>query len=62
MIATWRDFSIITKGFNPERMEPAVVAEVRANSMFVIEKGLIDPNAISFRSLTYPDRYIRHRG
>jgi Alpha-L-arabinofuranosidase B (ABFB) domain len=36
----------------------------RQDSAFYIEPGLAspgDPNAISLRSVNYPDRYIRHR-
>lgn len=34
------------------------------DSTFFLERGLAapnDPNAVSFRSTNYPDRYIRHR-
>ena len=38
-----------------------VKAQVRADSTFVIEKGVIDPNQVSFRSVQFPDLFIRHR-
>lgn len=41
--------------------DPAVAAEVREDSTFVLEKGVIDPNQFSFRSVKFPDRFIRHR-
>src|SRR5690606_13194992 len=33
--------------------------EVRKNSTFVLEKGLIDPNHVSFRSARFPDLFIQ---
>jgi hypothetical protein len=41
--------------------DPDVAAEVRADSTFVLEKGLIDPNQFSFRSVKFPELFIRHR-
>lgn len=61
MIATFDDFRIHGK-YADGIVDPAVAAEVRRDSTFVLEKGLIDPNQVSFRSVQYPDRYIRHRG
>lgn len=60
MIATFDDFRMHGK-FVTGITDPVVAAEVRANSTFVLEKGLIDPNQVSFRSMQFPDRFIRHR-
>ena len=60
MIATFDNFRMHGK-FATGITDPAVAAEVRANSTFVLEQGLIDPNQVSFRSVEFPDRFIRHR-
>ncbi|HKB05524.1 MAG TPA: AbfB domain-containing protein [Gemmataceae bacterium] len=60
-IATFDDFRMHGKYFEGIT-DPAVAEEVRADSTFILERGLIDPNQVSFRSVRYPDRYIRHRG
>jgi len=59
-IATFDDFRMHGK-FADGIIDPAVAAEVRADSTFVLEQGLIDPNQFSFRSAKFPDRFIRHR-
>ena len=33
----------------------------RLDSTFFFERGLADPDALSFRSVNFPDRYLRHR-
>ena len=33
----------------------------RADATYFQEPGLADPSGLSFRSVNYPDRYIRHR-
>jgi hypothetical protein len=33
----------------------------RADSTFVLTPGLADPTAVSFRSVNFPDRFLRHR-
>ncbi|MET7930650.1 AbfB domain-containing protein [Streptomyces sp. NPDC005349] len=40
---------------------PDVAAEVREDSTFTLERAEIDPNQASFRSVKFPDRFIRHR-
>lgn len=59
-IAPFDEFRIHVKFFDgivdPDRKE-----EVRQESTFRIEKGLIDPNQFSFRSVAFPDLFIRHR-
>ncbi|MFK4011636.1 AbfB domain-containing protein [Bacillus cereus] len=42
-------------------LDPEAEPKVRADSTFILEPGLIDPNQYSFRSSNYPNRYIRHR-
>jgi hypothetical protein len=60
MIATFDDFRMHSK-FATNIFDPAVAAEVRENSTFILEKGVIDPDQFSFRSVKFPDRFIRHR-
>lgn len=60
MIATSDGFRMHGK-FAAGITDPAVAAEVRADSTFILEKGVIDPNQFSFRSVKFPDRFIRHR-
>ena len=59
-IADFDGFRIHEKFFDgivdPDRKE-----EVRQESTFVAVPGLIDPNHFSFRSVKFPDRFIRHR-
>ena len=59
-IATFDDFRMHGK-FDAGIVDPDVAAEVRADSTFVLERGVIDPNQFSFRSVKFPDRFIRHR-
>jgi hypothetical protein len=59
-IATFDNFRIHGKFFDGI-VDPNVMAEVREESTFVLEKGLIDPNQCSFRSVKFPDRFIRYR-
>jgi hypothetical protein len=59
-IATFDDFRMHGK-FDTGITDPGVAAEVREESTFVLEKGVIDPNQFSFRSVKFPDRFIRHR-
>ena len=59
-IATFDNFRIHGKFFDGI-VDPNVMAEVRQESTFVLEKGVIDPNQFSFRSVKFPDRFIRHR-
>ena len=33
----------------------------RRDSTFHFERGLADPDGVSFRSVNFPDRYLRHR-
>jgi hypothetical protein len=58
MIATF-DGNRIHGKFDEGITDPDVAAEVRANSTFVLEKGLIDPNHVSFRSARFPDLFIQ---
>jgi hypothetical protein len=60
-IATFDDFRMHGK-FDAGITDPDVAAEVRADSTFVLERGVIDPNQFSFRSEKFPDRFIRHKG
>ena len=59
-IADFEGFRIHEKFFDgivdPDRKE-----EVRQESTFAVVPGLIDPNHFSFRSVKFPDRFIRHR-
>jgi len=59
-VASFDGFRIQGKFFDgivdPDRKE-----EVRQESTFVIEAGLIDPNQLSFRSVKFGDRHLRHR-
>jgi len=59
-IATFDGFRMHGKYF-ASITDPAVLEEVFADSTFVLERGLIDPNQFSFRSVKFPDRFIRHR-
>jgi hypothetical protein len=59
-IATFDGFRMHGK-FDAGITDPAVAAEVRADSTFVLERGVIDPTQFSFRSVKFPDRFIRHR-
>lgn len=59
-IATFDGFRMHGK-FDVGIEDPAVAAEVHADSTFVLEKGVIDPNQFSFRSVKFPHRFIRHR-
>ncbi len=59
-IATFDGFRMHGK-FADGIIDPAVAAEVRADSTFVLEAGLIDPNQLTFRSVKFGDRVIRHR-
>jgi hypothetical protein len=59
-IATFDEFRIHVK-FADGIIDPAVAEEVRADSTFILEQGLIDPNQVSFRSAKFRDRFIRHR-
>ena len=59
-IASFDSFRIHGKFFDGI-VDPAVKEEVRQESTFVIEAGLIDPNQLSFRSVKFGDRHIRHR-
>ncbi|MFC9930062.1 AbfB domain-containing protein [Streptomyces sp. NPDC127190] len=42
-------------------IDPDVAEEVREDSTFVLERAEIDPNQASFRSVRFPDRFLRHR-
>jgi hypothetical protein len=59
-IATFDDFRIHGKFFDGI-IDPDVKARVLEESTFVLEKGVIDPNHFSFRSVKFPERFIRHR-
>ncbi|MER5732014.1 AbfB domain-containing protein [Streptomyces sp. NPDC002138] len=59
-IATFDDFRIHSKFFEGIT-DPAVAAEVREDSTFILEMAEIDPNQASFRSVKFPERFIRHR-
>ncbi|WP_030198836.1 AbfB domain-containing protein [Streptomyces sp. NRRL S-87] len=60
-IATFEDFRIETKFFTGIT-DPQVKAQVIEESTFTFEAAEIDPNQASFRSVKFPDRFIRHRG
>ncbi|MER5202769.1 AbfB domain-containing protein [Streptomyces sp. NPDC002825] len=57
---TFDDFRMESKFFTGI-IDPAVAAEVREDSTFALERAEIDPNQVSFRSVRFPDRFIRHR-
>ena len=59
-IATFDDFRIHSKFFAGIE-DPEVAAEVREDSTYTLERAEIDPNQASFRSVRFPDRFIRHR-
>lgn len=59
-IATFDGFRMHGK-FVDGITDPDIAAEVRADSTFVLERGVIDPSQFSFRSVRFPDRFIRHR-
>ncbi|MFF8382288.1 AbfB domain-containing protein [Streptomyces kanasensis] len=59
-IATFSNFRMHSKYFEGIR-DPEVAEEVRGDSTFVLEAAEIDPNQLSFRSVKFPDRFIRHR-
>jgi hypothetical protein len=59
-IATFDDFRIHSKFFTGID-DPEVAAEVRHDSTFTLVSAEIDPNQVSFRSVRFADRFIRHR-
>jgi hypothetical protein len=59
-IATFDKFRMEGK-FADGIVDETVAEEVRQDSTFVLEQGLIDPNQLTFRSVKFPDRVIRHR-
>ncbi|MGW1537131.1 AbfB domain-containing protein [Streptomyces aureus] len=59
-IATFDGFRMQSKFFTGI-LDPEVAAEVREDSTFVLQPAEIDPNQLSFRSVKFPERFIRHR-
>lgn len=59
-IATFDSNRILGKQFDTI-IDPNVKEQVRQESTFRIEEGLIDPNQITFRSVKFPELVIRHR-
>ncbi|MFF8293087.1 AbfB domain-containing protein [Streptomyces sp. NPDC016309] len=59
-IATFDEFRIHSKFFEGIT-NPEVAAEVREDSTYELVRAEIDPNQASFRSVRFPDRFIRHR-
>ncbi|WP_406389669.1 AbfB domain-containing protein [Streptomyces sp. NBC_00887] len=59
-IATFDDFRIHSK-FLTGITDPQVRDQVIEESTYVLERAEIDPNQASFRSVKFPDRFIRHR-
>ncbi|MET9604140.1 AbfB domain-containing protein [Streptomyces sp. NPDC006512] len=59
-IATFDDFRMHSKFFTGI-IDPQVKAEVIEESTFVLQRAEIDPNQASFRSVKFPERFIRHR-
>ncbi|OCB12484.1 hypothetical protein A5717_17545 [Mycolicibacterium porcinum] len=59
MVADFDGNRIHSKFIDEAIADPAVVAEVRRNSTFVLEQGLIDPNHVSFRSVAFPELFIQ---
>ncbi|MEW2354939.1 AbfB domain-containing protein [Spirillospora sp. NPDC029432] len=59
-IATFDNFRIHSKFFTGIT-DPQVKAQVIEESTYVLEPAEIDPNQASFRSVKFPDRFIRHR-
>ncbi|MER6784262.1 AbfB domain-containing protein [Streptomyces sp. NPDC000658] len=59
-IATFDDFRIESK-FYTGITDPQVKAQVIKESTFVFQAAEIDPNQASFRSVAFPDRFLRHR-
>lgn len=59
-IATFDGFRIHSKFFTGID-DPDVAAQVREESTFTLVDAVIDPNHVSFRSVKFPDRFIRHR-
>lgn len=60
-IAPFDHFRIHSKFFEGI-IDPQVAKEVREESTFTMEEAEIDPNHVSFRSVKFPNRFIRHRG
>ncbi|WP_066904033.1 AbfB domain-containing protein [Mycolicibacterium houstonense] len=58
-IADFDGNRIHSKFIDEAIVDPDVVEEVRQNSTFILEKGLIDPNHVSFRSARFPDLVIQ---
>ncbi len=62
-----QDFRIKLQEFNPSLIPPGGHSEtpderlLREDSTFILEPGLADSTAVSFRSFNFPDRFIRHR-
>ncbi|MFF4098900.1 AbfB domain-containing protein [Streptomyces sp. NPDC001903] len=59
-IATFDNFRIHSKFFTGIT-EPEVKAQVIEESTYILEAAEIDPNQASFRSVKFPERFIRHR-
>ncbi|MFF4948684.1 AbfB domain-containing protein [Streptomyces chattanoogensis] len=59
-IATFDNFRIHSKFFTGIT-DPQVKAQVIEEATYVLERAEIDPNQASFRSVKFPDRFIRHR-
>ncbi|MEU5525279.1 AbfB domain-containing protein [Streptomyces sp. NPDC047860] len=59
-IATFDNFRIHSKFFTGIT-DPQVKAQVIEESTYVLEPAEIDSNQASFRSVKFPDRFIRHR-
>ncbi|MFF4325169.1 AbfB domain-containing protein [Streptomyces sp. NPDC001591] len=59
-IATFDDFRIESKFFTGI-IDPQVKAQVIEESTYVFQAADIDPNQASFRSVKFPERFIRHR-
>ncbi|MFD9521750.1 AbfB domain-containing protein [Streptomyces sp. NPDC059979] len=60
-IATFDNFRIHSKFFTGIT-DPQVKARVIEESTYILQAAEIDPNQASFRSVKFPDRFIRHRG
>ncbi|MGW1671524.1 AbfB domain-containing protein [Streptomyces sp. NPDC002324] len=59
-IMSFDEFRIDSKFFTGI-IDPDVAAEVRADSTFTLVPAEIDPAQFSFRSVRFPDRFLRHR-
>jgi hypothetical protein len=61
-----QNFRVKLHEYNPPLIPPGghetpELELLRKDSTFHLVPGLADPNGVSFRSLNFPDRFLRHR-